>query len=653
MIRTPSPRSRWAHCKGLASRALCLLATLALAACGSGGGSADSSSTSAASSTPTAANSGASTQSCSTGCGAAMLTLTDAPGDFISYIVNVVSLQLTRADGTVVQTVPVATQVDFAQLVNLSEIVSAAQIPAGRYVSASITLDYGGATIVVDNGATGVTITPANIINGATSVPLVAPNPTQVTLTLSLDADNQLVITPNTVANLALDFNLAASNAITPSAAEPTTVTVNPVLTASLVPDTSKQIRVRGPLISVNTSGSSYMIGVRPFYNTSGTSGQFSVTTTPTTTYSINGMAYTGAAGLTQLATLATGTVTAAYGTWDTTSQTFTASNVLAGSSVVGTSLDSVEGTVVARTGDTLTLADDLLYHAGQFGIRFARQVTVTVGSGTTVTEAGASGAFSIEDISVGQHVQIFGTLGTDSQGNPTLDATAGSAQLALTSVLGTVISSTGNLVTLNLQSLDGRPASSFDFAGTGSTRDATAAAYTVMLPTALSATSLTSGLPVRFWGFVTPFGSAPPDFTAASLVNYAQTRALLQVRWPAPGITNPFATLTGSELLISQTTLQASAQDVIRIASVSLDPSTLAAGLQIEPESAATNAQFAIGHLKSHKIDSFGTFSDFVTALTSELNGTNEALGLLADGPYDAATGVFSADQMIVVTND
>jgi hypothetical protein len=347
-----------------------------------------------------------------------MVSLTDAPGDFISYIVNVVSLQLTRADGTVVQTVPVTTQVDFAQLVNLSEIVSAAQIPAGRYVAASITLDYSGATIVVDNGTTGVTILPADIIDGATSMPLAAPNPTQVTLTLSLDTDNQLVVTPNTIANLALDFNLAASNAITPSNTDPTTVTVNPVLTASLVPDTSKQIRVRGPLVSVSTTASSYIVGVRPFYNSSGMNGQVTVATTATTTYSINGTAYTGSAGLTQLATLSAGTVTAAYGTWDTTSQTFTASNVLAGSSVAGTSLDSVEGTVVARTGDTLTLLDDLLYHAGQFGIRFEQQVTVTVGTGTTVTEAGASGAFSIEDISVGQHVQIFGTLGADSAGN-------------------------------------------------------------------------------------------------------------------------------------------------------------------------------------------------------------------------------------------
>ncbi|HLN48901.1 MAG TPA: hypothetical protein VK251_05285, partial [Steroidobacteraceae bacterium] len=63
------------------------------------------------------ASNGTSTgQSCSN-CGTAVLSLTDAPGDFLSYIVNVASLQLTRSDGTVVQTVPATTQVDFAQLV--------------------------------------------------------------------------------------------------------------------------------------------------------------------------------------------------------------------------------------------------------------------------------------------------------------------------------------------------------------------------------------------------------------------------------------------------------------------------------------------------------------------------------------------------------
>jgi hypothetical protein len=331
-----------------------------------------------------AANGNATVSSANTG--TAMLSLTDAAGDFSSYIVNVDSLQLTRSDGTVVETVPVTTQVDFTQLVNLSEIISAAQVPAGRYVSAVLTLDYNGATIVVNNGTTDVPIAANQIINGANSMPLVGPNST-VTLTLSLGADNQLVVNPGTVANLALDFNLAASNMITPSDTVPVTVTVNPTLTASLVPDTSKQIRVRGPLLSVSSSASDFVISVRPFNDNANTDGQFTVTTTATTSFLINGTSYTGSAGLTQLAMIAAGTLTVAYGTWDQGTQIFTASSVLVGSSVAGTAKDSVEGTVIARSADTLTVEDSLVLQPLLPGMTFSWQITVIIGPGTTVTE--------------------------------------------------------------------------------------------------------------------------------------------------------------------------------------------------------------------------------------------------------------------------
>jgi hypothetical protein len=133
------------------------LGAMALTACGGGGVGGASPAGSGGVASPTA---------CTSACGGALVTLTDAPGDFLSYIVTVDSLTLTRSDGTVVQTLPVKTTVDFAQLVNLSEIVSAAQIPDGNYVSASMTLDYSGATIVVDNGNGGVTIAPDQIIDG-------------------------------------------------------------------------------------------------------------------------------------------------------------------------------------------------------------------------------------------------------------------------------------------------------------------------------------------------------------------------------------------------------------------------------------------------------------------------------------------------------
>ena len=115
---------------------LAMLLAAALTACGGGSGA------------DTVASNGCG----ATSCGAAVVTITDAPGDFLSYTVNIVSLKLQRDDGTVVETLPVTTAVDFATLVDLTEVISARQIPPGKYVAGTVTLDYAGATIVVDDG---------------------------------------------------------------------------------------------------------------------------------------------------------------------------------------------------------------------------------------------------------------------------------------------------------------------------------------------------------------------------------------------------------------------------------------------------------------------------------------------------------------------
>ncbi len=644
-----TPRSAWSQTTLHILPALLLLGASLLSGCGSGGGSSMSTSP------PTSATQGG-----------ALVTLTDAPGDFVSYIVTLDSLLLTNANGTTVQVVPSTTQVDFAQLVNLSELVSAAEIPVGKYVSASMTLDYAGAMIVVDGSGGPVPIT--KIINGANSMPLASPNPTQVTLTLMLDPNKPLIVTPNVVANLALDFNLAASNSITPSLTAPTTVTVNPVLTASLVPDTTRQTRVRGTFVSASTSASDFIINVRPFNNVSGSGGQFTIDTTATTTFAINGTAFTGSAGLAQLATLAAGTLVASYGIWDQSTQSFTATGVLAGSSVAGGRLDSVEGTVLSRTGDTLALGYGLIARAdsgafgGQFG--FSPQVTVTVGATTTVTEQGQPGPFTIQDISVGQHLQVLGTLDIGNPVSPspgmtpmppaaTLDATAGSAELIATSVTGMVTASATNLVTLNVKTLDGRPAALFDFAGTGTSTmvDATASAYTVEVPAALT-TVPGVGAPASFTGFVTPFGQAPPDFAAASVANYGNTLAQLQIFFSQTGVTAPFETESGTELLISQPTLAASALHVVRIGFETIDPSTLSGGLELTPDTAATTSVYVIGHRATWSIDTYSNFADFETALAADFNGTTALVQLNAVGSYATAGGIgtLSVDTLIAV---
>jgi len=636
--------------------------------------------------------------------GTAMITLTDNPGDFMSYVVTVDSLQLTRSDGTVVETVPAATQVDFSQLVDLSEIISAEQIPAGQYTTVTLTLSYTSPTsnaesgIIVDNGTTsGLTIPLANILNSSGSAALSSP----VTMTLQLPAGSPLVITSGTVANLALDFNLAATNKLVTPALQPVSdtspaptgdiyigsiatgsglaVEVSPALAASLAPDTSRQIRVRGTLASVGAD--SYTVDVRPFFNASGSQGTVTVDTTNPTTFIINGTAYNtqmaGLAALNALVGSTPPTLTVAYGTFDATSGVFTANEVLAGSSVPGASLDGVEGTVTARTesgsSDTLTVSRGRICRVGVGGLipSFGHAVTVDIGPGTMVTEEGRTGSYTITDLSVGQHVQLFGKF-SDSSGAPTLDATAGSARLMVTGVLGTYLSSAGNgsagsVVTLGLQSLDGLPPAAFQFAGTGvSGQDATASGYTVGVPVALSLPAWTPGAPAAFAGFVTPFGTANgtttpivPDFSAVTLVNYTDTDALLLLDWMPPGAAAPFASLSSlsTDLVLAQSTLESAKWYRFGLGPESIAAATLTSGLTLTADTSATMTQFGIAHLSSHRIDTFASFAALVTALYGDLNpgmGTAPTvIGVFAEGPYDPTTFDLSVDKLAVALSD
>jgi len=592
--------------------------------------------------------------------GVALVTLTDAPGDFLSYQLAVVSLKLTRADGTAVETLPAPSKVDFAQLANLSEVISARQVSAGTYTAVSMTVDYGGGTIVVDNGAGGLTVPAANILNGATNGALVAPN-SQLTLTLKLPPGAPLVISDRGIANFALDFNLGASNTVAPAAisastlASAVTVTVQPMLSASLAPDASKPVRVRGKLLSVATSASSYTVNVRPFNDAMDDDhGQMVVGTTATTSYTLNGTAYTGSAGLSALAALGAGTVTAATGSFDTQSQTFTATAVFAGSSVPGAGLDSVEGTVFARSGNVLTVGHAWTDARGSDDEQFSRSIAVTVAGTTAVTEDGQSGSFSAQDISVGQRLQLFGTFGTDSSGNRTLDASSGSARLMLTPLWGQLISSASGVVTVKLQSLAGSDPSMFNFAGTGSSaaNDATASAYQVSVPATLPVPSLTAGSPIPFLGFVRPFGSAPPDFSAAIPVEFLTTKALALLAWASPGVSTPFdAPLSATHVLITQSTLESAQAHVIRIGPEQLDPATVSTGLSFVPSTTGPMT-FAIAHIApdgSHGVDSFTSFADFVAALAGDLTGMTAVRAIAAEGTYDKTSGVLTVNRMLV----
>jgi hypothetical protein len=447
----------------------------------------------------------------------AMMTITDAAGGFLTYKVKLVSLQLKKSDGTLVETLPASTTVDFAQLIDLSEILSARQIPPGDYVAAQVTVDFTGATIMVDDGSgTGVAVKPVDSSGAALG---------QLQLMVQLDNKNDLKINAAKASRIAFDFNLLASNMVDLTAK---TDTVSPTLVASVVPIDNKQIRVRGEISAVDTANSDYTVNVDPFHDNDGNRlSPLVVHTTDSTTFEINGKPFAGAAGLAQLATLPADTIAVAFGNLQTSDQTFTATSVLAGSSAEGGGFDHIVGNVVARNGNTLTIHGARMdgHGGGDNDDDFiSGNSTVNVAASTAVTADGQSSAtpaHTIAEISVGSLIDAFGTATKDNFGKVTLDASAGRVRLDLTHVQGSLRGSATGGITLNLKSIDRQPVSLFSFTGTGSGVDTDPTKY-VVATGALNVSPFSVGELVLSIGFVNPFGKAPPDFKAVTVASVA-----------------------------------------------------------------------------------------------------------------------------------
>ena len=626
------------HCRFPGALSAMLTAAFAtmLVACGGGDSSG------------TAGNSGNSggVGNCGTDCGAALITLQDAAGDFQSYTVDVVSLKLRKASGAVVETLPATTRVDFAQLVSLSELISAGQIPSGDYIAATVTLDYGNASITADNGTGGsVALTPVDINGNALTG--------RIDLDVRLDNRSHLIITRARTSRLAFDFNLAVSNVVDLTSA---TVQVAPMIQASVVPPADLNIRVRGSLVATDTAAASYTVDVHPFHLNNGDLGQVNVHTTDTTSYEIDGVAYRGAIGLAQLATLPTGTVTAAFGTLQTSDHTFSAERVLAGSSVASNLSDRVHGEVMARNGNTLTVRGATLERRDGSFEYLRGVVTVTIAETTRVTEAGQSGSFGSGAISVGQRIAASGTVSIDNAtGAAALDASSGRVRLEITPLWGLLTGALTNPLVLNLQAINGRNPQAFDFSGTGASpaSDANPAAYTIDSG-ALPLSGLSVGAPARVFGFVVPFGTATSsDFRALSVVSYSDLKNELVLNWSHGGASGAFPGLGTGSTALNLDLSGAGLLHLLQVGPGRINLLSLAAAPQIVAPATASDSWYAIGHVHSRAIENYSSFAEFIAALATAMQGSTTALGLAADGKYDASGNLFSAQHMAVLISD
>ncbi|HEY6621182.1 MAG TPA: hypothetical protein VIY68_16670, partial [Steroidobacteraceae bacterium] len=498
---------------------------------------------------------------------------------------------------------------------------------------------------------------------------------------VSVDPADPLRSAAKSANRLSLSFNLAASNLINLSNG---TVTITPLISASMQPIDTKQVRLDGPLLS---AGNSFLTtGVTPFGSTTAALGSLSIAPSDTTTYEINGFVSSGAAGQTQIAALPSNTVTTVFGTLtatnsasvttnttttnttadttnpnDTTttpivtpassttsSVTFSASQVQVDASTQGVGLARLSGTVAARSGNTLGIEEATLLQNGTETLVPGTTI-VNLGPSTLVTffGQGVEAAISPQQISAGSVIEAFGTASNTSTGQVLLDASAGRVRLDLTSASGIVTAQGSSSLTLDLTAIGGRAISAFDFTGSG----AAPTQYGVAFNPAPDLTNSTVGAPVMVTGFTNAFASASPNFTASTLLDPTTIDAELVVDWNG-GTAAPFSSFDTSSIVLDPATSNFGLRHQIQIGAQIVNLVGLSSNPSITPATSST-AVFSIGHASSSTVENFETYSVFITQLQTELNGTTLATGMTAIGQYTASTFAFSATNITIFLNN
>jgi len=603
-LRARMLRSAWAA----------LLAASSLAGCGGSGGSA-----------PTSSN----PPPLDPDTGTLLVSLTDADGDFVGYSVDVLSITLQRRGGGTVEVLPAVTRVDFAQLTELSDLLSVATLAPGDFVGGKIRLDYGNAEVFVESGGDVVAAT----VVGPDGLPLGVAE-----LDIELASRAHLAITRGRAALLALDFDLAASHEVDLSQSPPV-VTARPYIVAEVDPVAEKELRLRGALVATDLAESSYTVDVRPWFLPAGAHGRVKVHTTPATEFEIDGAPATGAAGLAALAAKPAGTMTVAFGTLSRADRKFTAEIVHAGDSVSGERVDAVHGNIVARLGDRLTVKGAMAIRPGR-SARLHRTIVVHVGADTKVLKTGDPGAVLDESaLSVGQRIVAFGAL-TDPSTDatpPTLDATRGRVRMLPTHLHGTVNAILPGQLNLALRGIDRLGVDAFDFTGTGVTpaQDANPADYDVATGT-LGLASLVAGEAARVVGFVRPFGEAPPDFEGRTVIDHRGLRAMLGIGWGSAGTTAPFSSMGASGLVLDVDNPAIGERHVLLVGMQRIDLTTLPMPPTLAPPA---EGRAIYGISVGADIRLFSEFAEFSSELATQLGAGRPAIALTASGSYDAAS--------------
>ena len=345
--------------------------------------------------------------------GTPVLTMSSTNTGFAGYVILVSAITLAESNGGLVSPVFTPLTIDLARLTDIGEVLGApGGVPAGTYLSVSITIDYTNASIW------------ANVNGQPTALAARAPGGAGITSTIlkvTFDPAHPLVIKQGVSTRTHVTFDLDAFNTVDLTSS-PATVTVQPyALMQPALPDATP-LRARGVFVTVQEGN--FVINLRPFYDfVSNPSGAMTVKITDKTYFNVENVVYTGGPGLNAMKGLNINTPVAAYGTLDNLSgitPTFNATAVYTGESLEGGLQDHFIGVVAARSGNTLTVHNIQWLPVQVFSnpppqMLFLPTASITVGSNTLVTEDGTEAAgVSLQSISVGQRVDVAGVSSTN-----------------------------------------------------------------------------------------------------------------------------------------------------------------------------------------------------------------------------------------------
>ena len=645
-VNISSTQSAGVRAKAIRMSLAFIVISAILAACGSGDNNSTTTNESQPPVTPVSSGCIPSDPSTAAECGTIIIGLTDADGDFLSYTVDVLSLKLERRNGSVIEVLPNQTRIDFAQYVDLMEFFTVATVPPGDYVTGKIRLDYSGAEVFVE--ASGAA-KKANVVD--TDGTILG----QTELAIKLADRDHLAVRKGLPSLLTLDFDLDASHMVN-VVSTPATAVAEPFIVAEIDAVDTKDIRVRGRLIKTNVEEMHYAVDVRPFYDTSGDFGRIRVNITDGTDFEVNEKTYVGAEGLRALNAAGKGTLTVATGTLSVAERRFTAHSVNAGTSVPGVHKDAVKGSVIARTNNNLTVRGGTIILTDSGDTFFRDNVTVTVGPDTVVYKATNTnrppGAprrlLGIEAISVGQKVTIRGTVTANDATGIHIDATQGRVAMHITHLSGIVNTVMEGQTDIELRAIDRRRVQVFDFTGTGTnpSTDADPNNYEVAMGNLQMLDSDVTAQPVVIYGFPYEFGVAPPDFEGRTIINHSNVRSSLGVGWGTEGTTTPFLMMDEQGLLLNSSQFGEDHRHHIKQGPVRIDLSSVDSNTLIKSRDFGRKL-FVVKTTDS--VQMYGNFTDFLHALTMELNDMNAVRSMFARGHYNADTNVFTAYKIFI----